>query len=429
MMATAARGAVFLQLLLLLLLLLRAGAKPIQIDTATQHYVDAEGRTRIFHGVNAVFKIPPWLPAQDGFDTTTTLSPLDAKNLSDVFGFTAMRLGFMWPGLAPSPPPGAFSSEYLGKVQKTVEFLGEAGIFTILDAHQDIFNRKWCGEGAPDWAVCGLPSYTQPFAMPAAQEIPGNTSDHDYPPLDKCLGHMFGRYYFSDAVGKSFQALYDNVLCAGQTVGLRDAFAKFWGHAASAFSKSNYVLGYELINEPWAGDVVSHPSLLLPGVADKKNLEPMYQQLHKAIRAADEDHIVFFEHSLADIAGRSGFKEGPGGPSYNNRQALSYHIYCAPGNSSGNPRNLAECDAEDQFPFEMSLEDVKRFGCGGFMTEFGAMGQTSIVEKNLDFLLGLADSRLQSWTYWQYKYFKDLTTVRLPFFFFSSLSIYLLRFQ
>ena len=27
------------------------------------------------------------------------------------------------------------------------------GIYTLLDAHQDVLSEKFCGEGIPDWAV------------------------------------------------------------------------------------------------------------------------------------------------------------------------------------------------------------------------------------------------------------------------------------
>ena len=29
----------------------------------------------------------------------------------------------------------------------------EYGIYTLLDMHQDVLSGKFCGEGAPDWAI------------------------------------------------------------------------------------------------------------------------------------------------------------------------------------------------------------------------------------------------------------------------------------
>ena len=71
--------------------------------------------------------------------------------------------------------------------------------------------------------------------------------------------------------------------------------------------------GYELINEPWAGDIYRHPDQLAPcewaqcnicyssfttDVADKINLSPMYARLHQAIREVDDDHVIFFEPTI-----------------------------------------------------------------------------------------------------------------------------------
>ena len=49
--------------------------------------------------------------------------------------------------------------------------------------------------------------------------------------------------------------------------GVQDAFLKFWEVVADRFKSNPYVLGYELINEPWAGNVYRHPELLEPSKA------------------------------------------------------------------------------------------------------------------------------------------------------------------
>src|SRR4051812_5169943 len=44
------------------------------------------------------------------------------------------------------------------------------------------------------------------------------------------------------------------------------------------------------------------------------------------------------------------------------------------------------------------------------MTEFGAMEGTAVGLEALDFVMDQADKHIQSWAYWQYKYFDDITT-------------------
>lgn len=56
-----------------------------------------------------------------------------------------------------------------------------------------------------------------------------------------------------------------------------------------------FVGRYELINEPWAGNYFANPTLFVPGVAGAKNLQPMYEKIAKAIRAVDNDTLIFYE--------------------------------------------------------------------------------------------------------------------------------------
>ena len=108
------------------------------------------------------------------------------------------------------------------------------------------------------------------------------------------------------------QSLYDN------EQQIQDHFAQFWAQVAQRFKDNPYVLGYELLNEPWAGDVYRHPDHFEPskqtcgtiriimqctaytflGVSDPKNLMPMYKKLHSAIREVDDRHVVLFEPTI-----------------------------------------------------------------------------------------------------------------------------------
>ena len=50
--------------------------------------------------------------------------------------------------------------------------------------------------------------------------------------------------------------MYDN------EAGIRDRMGLFWTRVAERFAGNPYILGYELINEPWAGDIYGHPDQL-----------------------------------------------------------------------------------------------------------------------------------------------------------------------
>ena len=88
-------------------------------------------------------------------------------------------------------------------------------------------------------------------------------------------------------------------------VGLLDRMGGFWSTVANYFKEDDNILGYELINEPWAGDIYADPGLMLPTIADKKNLQPAYDHLNKAIRAKDNEHRYWLQ-STASLCVRVG---------------------------------------------------------------------------------------------------------------------------
>jgi len=55
----------------------------------------------------------------------------------------------MWEAVERSE--GVYDDAYLGKVEALINKLGEAGIYTLVDAHQDVWARAVCGEGVPNF--------------------------------------------------------------------------------------------------------------------------------------------------------------------------------------------------------------------------------------------------------------------------------------
>ena len=60
-----------------------------------------------------------------------------------------VRLGVMWEGV--ERQAGVYDEAYFNQVESLINKLGEAGIYTLVDAHQDVFARSICGEGVPDF--------------------------------------------------------------------------------------------------------------------------------------------------------------------------------------------------------------------------------------------------------------------------------------
>merc|ERR1719362_1435748 len=92
--------------------------------------------------------MPPYIPITDSFDPQESLNDKDIADLVK-WGQNFVRLGVMWEAV--EREPGVYDDDYLNKIEVLINEMGEAGIYTLVDAHQDVFARTMCGEGIPDF--------------------------------------------------------------------------------------------------------------------------------------------------------------------------------------------------------------------------------------------------------------------------------------
>jgi endoglycosylceramidase len=332
---------------------------------------DAEGRVVILHGVNMVYKRPPYHPAAGGFDAA------DARFLRDA-GLNTVRVGIIYKAVEPSP--GRYDDAYLDRIAATVRTLGREGIFAMLDFHQDLYNERFQGEGWPDWAVQddGLP------AEPKAG-FPAN-------------------YLVMPALNRAFDHFWANDPGPGG-VGLQDRYAAAWRHVASRFRNSPYNMGYDLLNEPWPGNgwQTCANTAGCP-VFDGQRLTPFSQRVYKRIREVDKRRIVWYEPNVL-------FNNGPEthhgdiGP----RSGMSFHVYClqeTPTPSPNDAQQEATCEPFERLPFENSLKQSAKTGDATLLTEFGATNDLGGIERIEEF----ADRFMTGWQYWHYCECADPTT-------------------
>ena len=123
-------------------------AMGVKIDTGKQIFRDNSGRHLMLHGVNAVYKIDPFIPTDGDFTPDTSLDDRDVQDLKD-WGINQVRLGVMWEAVERAP--GQYNDTYLDQVETLINKLGENGIYTLVDAHQDVLARVICGEGMPNF--------------------------------------------------------------------------------------------------------------------------------------------------------------------------------------------------------------------------------------------------------------------------------------
>lgn len=346
------------------------GTEPISVHPDTLRIVDEHFREVNFHGMNVVVKSFPWIPDLVNFDVATSFCAKDMETFQEL-GFNAIRLGTMWPGFEPEREQ--YNMTYLHALKQLVTEAESYGIYSLLDMHQDVMSEKFCGEGVPLWAA--IPANNSLFPWPMTPVY--NSTPNGVPTPEECALQSWSSYYFTQATGSAFQNLYDN------NYGLRDSWASFWENVALVFGNSGAaVLGYELMNEPWAGDAVANLSLMIPGVADRVNLQKMWDVGAEAIRSVDKSHAVFFEGVTWDWVG-VGFTDVPGGALWRNKSVLSYHYYQPP-------------DFSMDVQFAARVDDMKRLQCGGFLTEAWVY-DWAILDK--------CDETVQSWLLWEYKPF------------------------
>ncbi len=202
---------------------------------------DSSGRMVILHGVNVVYKHAPYIAYPDpgkpwNFDAT------DATQMQQL-GFNVVRLGIEWQGLEPGSggpnqpkicTPGTpgdphefnqvVADAYLAHVKATVDLLASHGISTLLDMHQDVYDKVFRGEGAPEWAVC---TNNVPI-VPKGGRWSNNYSN---PQLDTAVGH----FWRNDVVGD-----------------LQGQFDLVWSTVAKYFKDDPSVIGYDPYNEPFS---------------------------------------------------------------------------------------------------------------------------------------------------------------------------------
>ncbi len=278
-------------------------------------------------------------------------------------GFNAVRVGVIWKAV--EPEPGVYDDAYLGHIAATVRTLARHGILSLLDFHQDLFNERFQGEGAPDWAVQdgGLPNPKLGF--------PGNYVGN--PALQRALDQ-----FFSNAPGP-------------QNAGLQTWFARAWAHVASAFGTNRWILGDELFNEPFPGSMWETCANTSGCPAFDAELTALYHRTAAAIRSVDRHTLIWYEPNVFFNNGAPTDVGALGDP----HAGFAFHDYCLSEPQTGSPQG---CDTFDDMVFTNALGHVALSREAVLMTEFGSTTDVAY----LDDLLARADRNMVPWLEWSY---------------------------
>jgi endoglycosylceramidase len=215
-----------------------------------------DGRTVLLRGANvaSAHKSAPYF----GFH-----QPADFARMSQEWGFNAVRLLILWAAI--EPERGSYDETYLDEVALRLDWAADAGLWVVLDMHQDLYGEGFGGDGAPRW-TCDEARYQA------------------FEPVEP---------WFLNYLSEHVSACIDGFWNDGD---LRGHYIEAWRRVATRFAAHPAVVGFDPMNEPQWG------SAAITGF-EATTLQPFYEEVVAAVRAEAPDWIAFIEPSGSRNAG------------------------------------------------------------------------------------------------------------------------------
>ena len=385
-----------------------------------------DGRYAIFHGVNVVVKLPPFIPDTETFDPYFSFTDEDISILKSL-GINLVRLGIIWESI--EYEEGKYNSTHLEKMSEIVSKLEQNNITVIIDAHQDMFTRLFCGEDAPKFYVenmtyakdCKTNILSRFFGLVTAC-IPLSVNNWRYdeeglPLIEDCIAGSFIDYHKSPELMSIYDSFFKN------ENGVLDAYVNFWKFVAEKFKGRKNILGYDLWNEPWASNLWTDLKSLLPGYIDNHVLLDFYSKIDEGISQIDPDYTMLFEpipfpDTLPLFGGYAlgTFDKTPVDITLR-KQMFNVHSYCCAADQNicknGEPKMsdaTGTCTEFHDRKLKKNKKQANDIGVPVIVTEFGACSSSKACYYEMIGFEKAADKYLTSWAYWMYKSYHDHTT-------------------
>jgi len=332
------------------------------VTDAHQFISDQFGRQLILHGLNTSSS------AKGAPDRMPWIAEQDVEREATLLGFNYVRLLIFWDFI--EPEKGTFSAQYLDEVEKRVNWYTSRGMHVMLDMHQDIYSLKFGGDGAPEWAV----------------RPDGASTDID-------IDGPWWLANISPAVINSWKNFWEYT----NHQDLQDHYILSWKFVAERFKNNPYVIGYDLMNEPWAGDLVK---AFITGDFERSQLSAFYKRLIPALREVEPNKYLFFEPAPAPVT----FGLPSHLPKVSDTRAgskLVYAPHCYPASlHEGGPYKASDKKNLKDWERERRKDQAKHGDIPVVCGEFGVSPGSEGFEEFFMDIHDMFDRNLWHWAYW-----------------------------
>lgn len=223
-------------------------------DRSKINYIhDDFNRIVIYHGLqvsNSAKYSPdnlPWHTKKD-FEKMNT------------WGFNLVRYTFLWEAF--EPVKGQYNLNYLNECVKRWVWLRDLGIDVVIDIHQDLYAKKFTGNGFPPWAI-------RDNDLPFTEQKPWNLN-YTEPAVIAC----YTNFWKNDTLKQAYIKAVEYVLKAADTL--------------------DNVIGIDVMNEPFPGVLTNFEKLIL---------SDFYNKLQDVFFKAGYKKRVFFEPAIQTSTG------------------------------------------------------------------------------------------------------------------------------
>jgi hypothetical protein len=220
---------------------------------------DEQGRMVVLHGMTPASLVDYWSgtdPSKTGAPPFYPIDPAayagglcpsnypvinvpplcqDDINQMAGFGFDLIRLPISWSLL--EPQRGRFNQTYVDRIAQVVGWAGAAGMYVIIDMHQNAYSRYTGISNPPPLPGGALPQMQYHSGAPAWATFTDGFPAEDYK----------GKRELDPAVFEAFTNFWLN------RDGIQSEYIASMAFLARHFKDNSTVMGYSMFNEPWPG--------------------------------------------------------------------------------------------------------------------------------------------------------------------------------